>query len=115
MPNPVVHFEISGKDGAKLQEFYAKLFDWNISTDNPMHYGMVEKGGDGGIGGGIQTASEGVPYLTFYVQVDDLQAYLDKATELGGQMVLPPTDIPGVGQYAFIKDIDGNMLGLFKG
>ena len=43
MPNPVVHWEIYGKDGPKLHEFYAKLFDWHVDTDNPFDYGFVEQ------------------------------------------------------------------------
>ena len=53
MGNPVVHFEIAGKDGKKLQDFYGKAFDWKIKADESMGgYGMVEVG-EGGIGGGI--------------------------------------------------------------
>jgi hypothetical protein len=52
MANQVSWFEISGKDGAKLQEFYGDLFGWKIDANNPLSYGMVE-GSDGGIGGGI--------------------------------------------------------------
>jgi hypothetical protein len=36
MPNPVTHFEIVGKDGKKLQEFYASLFGWAVDANNPM-------------------------------------------------------------------------------
>ena len=52
MPNPVVHFEVVGKDGAKLQQFYSSTFGWTINADNPMNYGMVENDGEG-INGGI--------------------------------------------------------------
>ena len=48
MANQVSWFEISGKDGAKLQEFYGDLFGWKIDANNPLSYGMVE-GSDGGI------------------------------------------------------------------
>ena len=42
MGQPVVHFEVVGKDGDKLQSYYAELFGWNINSDNPMNYGMVD-------------------------------------------------------------------------
>lgn len=113
MPNPVVHFEIAGRDGDKIQKFYSDLFGWEINTDNPMNYGMVDTKA-GGINGGIFKAPKDAPFLTFYVHVDNLQNYLDKAVKLGGQAVVPPTPIPGIGTYAFIKDIDGNILGLFR-
>jgi hypothetical protein len=115
MGRPVIHFEIAGKDGKKLQQFYGQLFDWKIDANNPMNYGAVETGGEGGINGGIfQTQGDVPPYLTFYVQVDDLQAYLDKVTRLGGTTVAPPMPIPGVGAFALFNDPEGNLVGLFK-
>ena len=113
MPHPVVHWEIGATDAKRTQEFFAKLFEWKIDANNPLNYGMVDTGG-GGINGGIMAAPKGEPYFVMYVQVDDLQKYLDKADALGGQAVVAPTDIPGVGAYAFFKDPDGNIVGLFK-
>ena len=43
MGRPVVHFEIIGKDGDKLNAYYAELFDWEIDSNNPMKYGMVTR------------------------------------------------------------------------
>jgi len=116
MGNPVVHWEISAKSGSKLREFYASLFDWKIDTNNPMDYGLVETGGEGGINGGIGQAQEGAPpYVTFYVQVPDLQAHLDKVEDLGGKTILPPTEIPNVVTIAMFQDPEGNSIGLLKG
>ena len=113
---PVVHFEVAGKNGKKLQDFYATLFDWNITVDPEMNYGVVETGGDGGINGGVFQAPPDAPaYLTFYVAVDDLQAYLDKAERLGGKTVVAPTPIPNIGAFAMFTDPEGNLVGLFKG
>jgi predicted enzyme related to lactoylglutathione lyase len=111
MGNPVVHFEIVAKDAAKSQEFYAKLFDWHIDADNPMSYGMVDTHSEGGIGGGItgEGANTGV---TFYVQVDDLQAYLDKAESLGGKTIMPPMEIPDMVKLAVFSDPEGNVIGI---
>ena len=44
MGQPVVHFEVVGKDGQKLQTYYSELFGWEIKTDNEMGYGLVDKG-----------------------------------------------------------------------
>jgi len=116
MAHPVIHWEIAGRDAAKLQEFYSKLFEWKIDSNNPMNYGAVKAGGEGGIGGGICKAEGEMPsYVTFYVQVDDLQASLDKAVSLGGNQIVPPTPIPNVGSFAMFADPEGNVIGLFKG
>ena len=109
--NPVTWFEISGKDGGALQKFYSDLFGWNVDASNPMQYGMVE-GKDGGIGGGITASQDGSAGLTVYVSVDDLQASLDKATSLGGQVVMPPMDVPGGPKIAMFRDPAGNNVGI---
>jgi predicted enzyme related to lactoylglutathione lyase len=115
MANPVVHWEIGARDGKKLHDFYSRLFDWRIDANNPMNYGMVATGGEGGINGGIyQVAGNQTPFLTFYVRVDDLQAYLNKAESLGGKTLVPPTPIPGVGSFAMFNDPEGHCVGLFK-
>lgn len=114
MGEPVVHWEIGARDPKKLQAFYAALFDWQIDPSNPMGYGIVQTGGEGGINGGIMDATDGETYLTFYVQVSDLQSYLDRAESLGGRVVLPPTPIPGVGAIAAFRDPEENLIGLFS-
>jgi predicted enzyme related to lactoylglutathione lyase len=70
--------------------------------------------GEGGIGGGIMASPSGQPYVTVYVQVDDLSGYLAKAEGLGAKSLVQPTDIPGGGSFAVFQDPDGNMVGLFK-
>lgn len=114
MAHPVVHFEIAGKDAKQTQRFYASLFDWEVDTKSMgEEYGLV-KAGEGGIGGGLMAAPHGQPFLTLYVQVDDLQAYLDKAESLGGKAMVQPTEIPGMGAWAMFQDPDGNMVGLYQ-
>ena len=114
MSPPVVHFEIAAKDPKKLQDFYAKLFDWKIDANNPFNYGVIDTGGQGGINGGIGP-TDGPTRVTFYVQVDDLQACLDKAESLGGKTVMPPTEIPNMVTLAMFSDPEGNITGLVKG
>ncbi len=117
MPNPVVHFEIVGSDNAKTRQFYTDLFDWTIDADNPMDYGMVNTGSDRGIGGGILGVEEedDRPGVKLYVEVDDLQAYLDKAEQMGGKTILPPTVIPDMVTFALFADPDGTLIGLVQG
>ena len=111
--NPIGWWEITGKDAAKSQKFYADLFGWNVDANNPMNYGMVM--GDGhAVGGGIAGSMDGKPLVTVYVDVDDLQATLDKATSLGGQVVMPPMQVPDGPNIAQFKDIDGNVIGIMK-
>lgn len=114
MGRPVVHWEIGAKDSEKMREFYAKLFDWKIESAAG-DYGMVDTQSETGIGGGIFPLEKNVPpYVTFYVEVDDLQEYLNKAAHLGGQAIVPPTPLPEIGSFAMFQDPEGHSIGLFK-
>ena len=115
MPNPVVHWEIQTSNSDKVGEFFAKLFDWHVDSDNPFNYGMVDTHAEGGINGGIGGQGSGVNRVTFYVQVDDLDAYLKKAESLGGKTITPPMEIPGVVTLAHFADPEGNVVGIIKG
>jgi uncharacterized protein len=114
MAHPVVHFEVSGTDLDKLQNFYSELFGWKTQKVlGDMPYAMVEKEGDG-IGGGIGQAPDGNGHVTFYVATDDPQATLDKAAQLGGRTILPVTELPEV-TIALFADPEGHVVGLAKG
>ena len=115
MGSPVVHFEVIGKDAAGLREFYTELFGWEIGELMPDmgNYGLIDAASSGLAGGVGQ--SDDKPRVTVYAQVPDLQATLDKVVALGGAVVMPPTEIPGVTWLALFTDPDGNVFGLTKG
>ena len=113
MPNPVVHWEITVRDAEKAKQFYGSLFGWHVDSNNPMNYGFVDTHTETGINGGIPQAQEGDhPRVILYVEVDDLQPYLDRAEELGGRTLMPPTEIPGIVTIALFADPEGNTTGL---
>lgn len=115
MGNPVVHFEVTGKDGKKLQDFYSGIFGWKIDASNPMNYGIVSnEDTGGGIGGGISGGDGQNTQVTFYIGVDDPQAYLDKIEAAGGKTVVPVTEIPGMVTFAQFADPEGNIIGIVK-
>jgi predicted enzyme related to lactoylglutathione lyase len=116
MGAPVVHWEINARDAKRVQEFYSNLFGWKVDANNPMNYGLVNTGSKGSPNGGIAQADENnpTPSVTFYVGVNDLQRYLDKAESLGGRTVVPPTEIPGMVTLAMLADPEGNTIGIVK-
>jgi uncharacterized protein len=120
MGQPVVHFEVIGKDGGKLQSYYAELFGWQINAENPMSYGIVAREGntnpDGvGIGGGIGTGPEGYAgHITFYVEVPDVEAALAKAESLGGTRMMGPERIMDGVELGQFTDPEGHLVGLVK-
>jgi predicted enzyme related to lactoylglutathione lyase len=113
MANPVVHFEVTGKDGKKLQDFYAKTFGWKVNADNPMNYGIVDAPDTGGgMGGGISAGAGGTKQVTFYIALDNPQSYLDKIESKGGKTVMPLTEIQGIVKFAQYADPEGNVVGI---
>ena len=69
-----------------------------------------------GINGGIYQGNEKLSAgVVIYAQVEDIQAYLDKAVSLGGKVILPLTEVPNMVTYALFTDIEGNTMGLIKG
>jgi len=112
MGRPVVHFEIGCRDRARTGDFYSKLFGWQVTPAGSAS--NIQTGSHQGIAGHITSLGhEPEHYTIFYVDVDDVQAALDKATELGGKKLVGPITIP-TGTFAWFADPDGNTIGLLK-
>lgn len=119
MANQIVHFEITGTDPGRLQAYYRSLFGWSFElgdtvsgkVSEPGRYGFVDAGVaglNGGVGGGASLRAK----VLFYIGVDDVEAALGRAEELGGQRVFGPEGVPGklvVGQFT---DPEGNLIGV---
>ena len=123
MGQPVVHFEVVGKDGDKLFGYYSDLFGWEIDSDNPMNYGLVTREGNTnsegvGIGGGIGQGPDGYDgHVTFYVEVPDVEAALAKAESLGGKRIMGPDTIDvdgGKMTLGHLADPEGHVIGLVQ-
>lgn len=113
MGNPVVHFEVLGKNGPELISFYADAFGWKIDAANPFGYGVVDTQGGRGINGGVGAAQEGSPaHVTVYVAVADHDAVLRTAEELGAKTILPTSDVMDGVRIALFADPSGNVVGL---
>jgi uncharacterized protein len=122
MGQPVVHFEVVGKDGEKLRSYYSELFGWEFGdTVGPTNYAVTPREGntnaDGaGVGGGIGTGPEGYDgHVTFYVEVPDVEAALAKAEEMGGSRMMGPEEMGEVGiTIGLFTDPEGHVIGVVK-
>jgi predicted enzyme related to lactoylglutathione lyase len=120
MGNPVVHFEVIGKDAKALREFYGQAFDWTIEPmpgGTGMDYAMVrpqgqdEDGIAGGIGGG---KDDYAGHVTFYVAVRSLEEALGKIERIGGRTMMPPEQVPNGPRIALFSDPEGHVVGLVE-
>jgi predicted enzyme related to lactoylglutathione lyase len=120
MGQPVVHFEIIGKDGDALQQYYSDLFGWEIDADNAMKYGIVQREGnvnaDGvGIGGGVAGAPPGYDgHVTVYVEVPDVEESLAKAESLGGTRMMGPDEVMEGLVIGLFTDPEGHTIGVMR-
>jgi uncharacterized protein len=123
MGQPLVHFEIIGQDPARLRQFYADLFGWELdvgdtvtdTVSQPGQYGFLDASkidgalpANGGVGGGPGHR----PHTIFYVGVPDVEEALKQAEALGATRTLGPEGVPGqlvVGQFT---DPEGNLIGV---
>ena len=114
MAHPVMWFEVLGKDGSRLQQFYGGLFGWSFDVIQPINYGVAKTGNGRGIMGGVGQAYAGAqPWVTFYVETPDVTASLEKARSLGGRVVTPRTVMPDVTLGVF-EDPEGHVIGLVE-
>ncbi len=119
MAAPVVHFEIGCKNLEPTKKFYATVFGWEYMPQMP-NMGMLANIGPfsqtptPGIGGHINSLGhEPHQYVTVYLQVDDITATLAHIGKAGGSTLIPKTEVPGMGHFAWFKDPEGNCLGLW--
>ena len=119
--NRVVHFEIHASDPEKLSAFYAEAFGWKVQHIPQMNYWLLHTGEGEGIGGGLLKRRGNAPLYGASVNaficslgVESVDGSLSKALDAGATVALPKMAIPGVGWQAYIKDPDGNILGLHQ-
>lgn len=115
MGQPVVHFEVLGKDPERLRDYYSELFGWEFGAPmGPTAYATIQD--PDGIGGGIGVAPDGYDgHVTFYVEVPDVGAALEQAESHGGGRMMGPDEVPDVGiVIGLMQDPEGHVIGLMS-
>jgi predicted enzyme related to lactoylglutathione lyase len=122
LDHTIIHFEIPANDVEKLRKFYQDLFGWKIEKVPNMEYFMVatvpmDKKGNllrSGVNGGLYKREMPQQQALNYINVESVEDYSKNVVALGGQVVVPKTEIPGMGWFAVALDPDGNVFGLFE-
>lgn len=112
--NAFCHIEWATTDLERTKDLLSGLFGWEFESWGEEY--MIYKTPKG-VGGGILKAEKVEPGKSpyVYVDVDEIEPYLEKAVELGAEIDTPKTPIPEVGWFAHIKDQDGNIFGIVQG
>lgn len=119
--NRPVHFEIHASDPEKLAAFYTDAFGWKVQHLPEMNYWLFDTGEGLGINGGLMkrhgappAEMQAVNAFVCSLGVESVDDLLAKALAAGATVALPKMAIPGVGYQVYIKDPDGNILGLHQ-
>jgi predicted enzyme related to lactoylglutathione lyase len=119
----VVHFEIPADDVEKLGNFYRKLFGWKITRMlGPTEYWGIqtvpvdEQGVPlrNGVNGGMMKRQNPERKPVNYINVESVDEYSKRIEELGGRIVVPKMEVPGVGWWALALDPDGNQFAIMQ-
>jgi predicted enzyme related to lactoylglutathione lyase len=123
MSGRVVHFEIPYDDGERARTFYRDAFGWQIDEIPDLHYAIVRTGpaGEDGfpadrgyIGGGMLKRESPTDRPVITIDVEDIDAALEKVESLGGMTVLGRQDVGQMGWAAYFRDVEGNLMGLWQ-
>jgi len=117
---PVVHFEIIGRDPARLRSYYGELFGWQFTTadavtetvSQPGNYGFVAGKAEAPVNGGIGGGRGYQRRVLFYVGVPDVETALQQAERLGGTRRMGPEGTAGKLVVGHFTDPEGNLIGI---
>lgn len=120
----VGHFEIHADDPIRAITFYEKVFGWQFNKwDGPQAYWLIktgeasEPGIDGGLlqrMGGVPTDGQAVNAYVCTVMSKTVDEDVSKALSNGGTIAVPKMAVPGIGWLAYVKDTEGNILGVMQ-
>lgn len=122
----VVHFEIPADDIDRAKEFYGSIFGWQLQTmqmgdgeytivmTSPVDEQTQLPTEPGAINGGMFRRNEQTPTPVITIDVDEIDQALKEIESGGGSTVTPRTPIPGMGAFAYFKDPEGNVMGLWE-
>lgn len=118
----IIHFEIPVDDVERLRKFYAKLFGWKIEKTPGMDYWMIEpvpvdkKGMPirPGVNGGMMRRQNPQHKPVNYIRVEFIDEYTKRIEALGGRVVVPKMEVPGIGWWAQALDPEGNLFAILQ-
>lgn len=113
--------ELMTTDPRTASEFYKTLLGWGVKEmpmGGPEPYRLWTMPGaapDQSHGGMMKIGPEmgGAPsHWMVYVKVDNVDDAAKRVPQLGGKILVPPTDVPGVGRFVIVQDPTGAAISL---
>lgn len=112
----MVHFDIPVDDTEKAKNFYGTVFGWKFTEVQPGMYWLVEAGAkeEMGINGAIMKRRDPGQPISSYLSCENIDKTIGMITQNGGEIVVPKSPVPGMGWFAFFKDPDKNIVGIWQ-
>jgi predicted enzyme related to lactoylglutathione lyase len=108
--NRVVQWQIVARDADGEASFYLRLFGWTLDADNAFGYRQLH---GGGIDGGVWPAPPEAPsFVQLIIEVDDVDAHIEKASALGARVIVPKSVLPDGDVMAILADPAGITFGI---
>jgi predicted enzyme related to lactoylglutathione lyase len=112
MPHPVIHTEIRSENPDATREFFAALFGWKVASEGGFPgYTFIDTGTEDGPAVAISPRQGGEDEVLFFVAVENVAETLKRAEELGGTIVQPVQEVPGV-SFGVFSDAQGHKVGV---
>lgn len=112
----VTHFEVTADNTKRAREFY-KIFGWEINDAGMPggEYWLAKTGTKGGgIDGAIMPREYNSQPSIIWIEVDNLDATIEKVKSSGGKINGDKQTVPGIGDTIYITDTEGNTVGLIQ-
>jgi predicted enzyme related to lactoylglutathione lyase len=110
----ITHVEIPADDLERAKRFYEAVAGWQVTaTEGFEDYWMFRTAPQSGGAIGRRGTTVGTT-IRPYITVDRLEDAIATAQQVGGRVVTPPQEIPGMGRWAAITDTEGNEVGLWE-
>jgi predicted enzyme related to lactoylglutathione lyase len=111
-PNSIVHVEFHSNAPEKTKSFLQNVFGWKFEDQPAMNYSMFQPPSPPG--GGLQPVQNLPAGVVNYILSTDIENTLNKVTSSGGSIMMPKTEIPGMGHFAVFQDPTGITLAVYE-
>jgi len=114
----VIHFELFAEEPDRASDFYSEVFGWLLSkkTTGNEDYWLIATGREEnrGINGGMKQRTSKKPGMIPTIQVDSLDAMIERVLKNGGKLLEPKKALVGTGYLAYCEDTEGNTIALLE-
>ena len=115
--NPVVFWELATHDMEKTTAFFMVVFDWKIEFNDRLGFYIIPETtpANESIDGAIFTLKRAkLPFLTVYIQVDDIDAKAALIEEQGGNIIEAPFETPNGSKICLFNEPSGVTFAMLE-